>query len=240
MPFLYDIEADDELLQRPILGVFAQVKDNLERLVLVNIGWSIQLFPSLAALGFPQLPLVVRAGLFLYSLLALAPASALLFVWMGRVAQGEMLRLELLKEDLHALVFAGLFRLAVLFGFLGLGYLGILLLSLLHLLLLDVLARFVLLILLVCSLYWGPLFAAYPERSVFFLLRRSLLLVWRYPGATALTGLVVLLVAALGILTVVLFFVLVPVVIALLQTRRCLALLAREGERESRLKVGVV
>src|SRR6185312_4614577 len=119
MPFLYDIDADDEALQRPILGVFAQVKDNLERLVLVNIGWSVQLFPALAALGFPQLPALVRACLFLYSLLALVPASALLFVWMARVAQGEMLRFELLKEDLRALAFVGMVRVAVLFGFLG-------------------------------------------------------------------------------------------------------------------------
>lgn len=237
MPFLYDIDADDETLQRPILGVFAQVKDNLERLVLVNIGWSIQLFPALAALGFPQLPAIVRACLFLYSLLALVPASALLFVWMARVAQGEMLRLELLKEDLRALAFVGMFRVAVLFGFLGLSYVLILLAGLLDVLALDVLARFTLIVLLVCSLYWGPLFAAYPERSVFFLLRRSLLLVWRYPGATALTGLVVLLVTAFGVFTVVPFFVIVPVVITLLQTRRCLALLAREP---GKFKVGVL
>src|SRR6266851_4940069 len=110
MPFFHDTGADDEALERPIWGVFALVKDNLERVMLANIGWALQLLPALAALAFPQLPLALR------------------------------------------------------------------------LVLLDTLARFLFIILLVCALHWGPLFAEYPGHSVFFLLRKSLLLVWRYPG----------------------------------------------------------
>jgi len=238
MPFFHDTGADDEALGRPIWGVFALVKDNLERVMLANIAWSLQLFPAIGALAFPQLPLVLRVVLLLYTLTALAPATALLYVWMGRVCQGEMLRLEMLKGDLREQIMPSLQRLAPLFGILGFSYVSIVLLSFAHLLLLDTLARFLFLILLICALYWGPLFVEYPERSVFFLLRKSLLLVWKYPAPTLLSGLVVLLVAAFSTFTVVTFFVIGPVVIALLQTRRCLALLAREQARQGKLKVG--
>jgi hypothetical protein len=240
MPFLNDIGVDDEVLQRPIWGAFALVKDNLERVLLANIGWSIQMLPAIAALGFPELPLIIRLVLILYSATALAPATAMLYVWMARVSQGELLRLEMLKEDFRELALPSLLRMAPLFGTLGLSYMAILLLGFAHILLLDTLTRFIFLALVTSALYWGPLFAEYPDRSPLFLLRRSLLLVWKYPGPTALTGLVVLLVAAFGILTVVSCFVIVPAVIALLQTRRCLDLLAREQARQRRFKVGVV
>jgi hypothetical protein len=243
MPFFDDTGAEDEALARPIWGVFALLRENLERVMLANIGWALQLFPVFGALAFPQLPLALRIVMVFYSLTALAPATALLYVWMARVAQGEMLRLETFKDDLREFALPGLLRLAPLFGFLGLSYLLIILLSFAHILLLDTLARFLLMILLVCALYWGPLFAEFPGRSIFFLLRQSLLLVWRYPGQTLLTGLVVLLATVLGLITIVPFFVIVPVVVVLLQTRRCLELLAREKMRQARrsgVKVGVI
>ncbi len=49
MPFFEDIGADDEVLHRPIWGAFALVKDNLERLIVANIGWSLQLLPAILA-----------------------------------------------------------------------------------------------------------------------------------------------------------------------------------------------
>jgi len=237
MPFLHDTGADEEALERPIWGVFALVKDNLERVMLANIGWALQLLPAIGALAFPQLPLIVRGVLLFYTLTALAPATALLYVWMGRVCQGELLRLEMVKEDVREQFVPSLQRLAPLFGILGFSYVLIVLLSFANLLLLDTLARFLFIILLVCALHWGPLFAEYPGRSVFFLLRKSLLLVWKYPGPTLLTGLVVLLVTLFGLFTVATFFVIVPAIVALLQTRRCLELLAREHIRAGRLKV---
>ena len=93
MPFLDDISADDEMLERPIWGAFALVKDNLERVMLANIGWALQLFPALGALAFPQLPLFLRLLLFFYSLTALAPATVLLYGWMARVAHSGQERL---------------------------------------------------------------------------------------------------------------------------------------------------
>src|SRR5579871_511321 len=119
MPFLDDIGPDDEALQRPIWGVFALVKDNLERVVAANVGWAIQLLPVIAALAFPQLPVAVRVLLLIYSAVVLTPATGILYVWMARVNQHEMLRLEMLKEDFRNLALPGLFCLAPLFGSLG-------------------------------------------------------------------------------------------------------------------------
>ncbi|HLI70418.1 MAG TPA: hypothetical protein VKV19_11730 [Ktedonobacteraceae bacterium] len=240
MPFLDDIDGDDDALQHPIWGAFALLKDNLERLMMANIGWSLQLLPAIAALAFPQLPFVVRLLLLLYSAIALTPATGILYTWMARVNQRETLRLEMLREDFRNLALPSLLRLAPLFGLLGIGYAVIVLLGLVHILLLDVLARFGLLVLLVCALYWGPLFAEYPGRSPFSILRQSLLLIWNYPGQTAVTGLFVILIAAGGVISIAGFFLIAPVIVALLQTRRCFALLAREQARQKKFKVDMV
>lgn len=240
MPFLDDIGPDDEALRRPIWGVFALVKDNLERVVVTNIGWALQLLPAIAALAFAQLPLIVRIILVVYSAVMLTPATALLFVWMARVNQHEMLRMEMLKEDLRELFLPSMLCLAPLFGLLGMYYVAVVLLSSAHILLLDALARFVLLILLASAVYWGPLFAEYPGASPLALLQRSLLLLWRYPGATIATGLLAFLVMGIGIFSIAGFFLIAPVVAALLVTRRCFALLARERTRQAKVKVGTV
>jgi hypothetical protein len=240
MPFLYDMGTDDEVLQRPVRGTFALIKDNLERLLAINVGWTLQILPALAALGFPQLPDALRVLLLLYSATALAPATGLLFVWMSRVCQQEPLRLDSLKEDLRALTLPALLHLAPLYGSLGVCYLAIVFLGLLHVLLLDVLLRFLLLALAMCALYWGALFAEYPVYSPLFLLHQSLLLLWRYPGTTLLLGLLVLLIAGLGVFSIVGFFLLMPVLVALVQTRCYQALLGREQARVSKLKAGVL
>ncbi len=240
MPFMDDIGADDEALRHPVWGVFALVKDNLERMVAANVGWSAQLLPAIAALAFPQLPTAARVLFMLYSAAMLTPASGVLFVWMARVNQHEALHLETLKEDFRRLALPSLLCLAPLFGLLGICYLVIVLLGLIHILLLDVLARFALLVLLVSALYWGPLFAAYPGRLPFFLLRQSLLLVWKYPAQTVGTGLLVLLALVIGIGSIAGFFLIAPVVAALLQTRRCFSLLARERARREQFSVGAL
>src|SRR5579875_3957515 len=152
MPFLDDIDPDDEALQRPIWGVFALVKDNLERVLVTNIGWAIQLLPAMAALAFPQLPLALRVILVAYSALMLTPATTLLFVSMAHVNQHELLRLEMLKEDARELLLPGLLCLTPLFGLLGIAYLAVVLLSFAHILLLDTLARFALLVLLASAI----------------------------------------------------------------------------------------
>src|ERR1700730_12494501 len=101
MPFFEDIGSEDEILHRPIWGVFALVKDNLERLIVANIGWSLQFLSAIIAHGFVTLPFAVRIVFVLYSFIALVPATGVLFRLMARVCQDEMLRLDMIKEDLR-------------------------------------------------------------------------------------------------------------------------------------------
>ncbi len=237
MPFFEDIGSDDEILQRPIWGVFALVKDNLERLIAVNIGWSLQLLPAVIAYGFVMLPLAVRIVLILYSFLALIPATAVLFRLMARVCQYETPRLDMLKEDFREMALPSFISLSPLLGTLALFFWLAVFTAVLHILLLDVLLRFIILVLLVCSLYWGPLFAEYPGRSALFLLRQSALLAWRYPVQTLQTGIMVVLAGVLGVVSIGGLFLIVPVVVALLQTRRCHELLAQESLRQQKLRV---
>ncbi len=240
MPFFEDIGAEDESIHRPIWGAFALVKDNLERLLATNIGWSLQLLPAIVAYVFIALPPIVRIVLVLYSIVALVPATGVLFRLMAHVCQYETLRLDMLKEDFREVVLPSFLSLSPLLGTLALFFWLAVFTSAMHILLLDVLLRFIILVLLVCSLYWGPLFVEYPGRSSLFLLRQSALLVWRYPGPTLQTGIVVLLVMMLGVVSIGGFFLIVPIVVALLQTRRCHELLAQEHLRQHKNKAGLV
>ncbi len=236
MPFFEDIGSEDEILHRPIWGAFALVKDNLERLIVANIGWSLQLLPAIVAYGFVMLPPAVRILFVLYSFIVLVPATGVLFRLMARVCQSEMLRLDMLKEDLREVALPSFISLSPLLGTLALFFWLALFTSALHILLLDVLLRFFILALLVCSVYWGPLFAQYPGRSSLFLLRQSALLAWRYPVPTLQTGIVVVLAMVLGVVSIGGLFLIVPVVVALLQTRRCHELLAQEHLRQQKSK----
>jgi hypothetical protein len=228
MPFFEDIGAEDEILHRPIWGAFALVKDNLERLIATNIGWSLQLLPAIIAYSFVALPLIVRLVFVLYSLIAIVPATGMLFRLTARVCQYETLRLDMIKEDFREVARPSFISLSPLLGMLALFFWLAVFSSLLHILFLDVLIRFTLLLLLVCALYWGPLFAEYPGRSALFLLRQSALLAWRYPVPTLQTGIIVLLAMVVGTISVGGLFLIVPVVVALLQTRRCQELLMQQ------------
>ena len=234
MPFFEDIGSDDEILHRPIWGAFALVKDNLERLITTNIGWSLQLLPAIVAYGFVALPPIVRLLLVLYSLIAIVPATGVLFRQMARVCQYETLRLDMLKEDFREMARPSFVSLSPLLGMLALFFWLAVFSSFLHILLLDVLIRFVLLVLLICALYWGPLFAEYPGRSALFLLRQSALLAWRYPVPTLQTGIIVLFAMVVGAVSIGGLFLIVPVVVALLQTRRCQELLMQQRLRQQK------
>jgi len=234
MPFFEDIGADDEVLQRPIWGAFALIKDNLERLVITNLAWSLQFVPAMLALAFTGLPTILRVLLLLYSAIVLVPATGTLFRLMARVAGYEALRFELVKEEFHEVALRSFICLSPLFGMVGLLLWFTVLASFAHIILLDILMRFTLLVLFVCASYWGPLFAEYSMRSPLFILQQSLLLVWRYPAPTLLTGAVVLLAMIIGTVSIGGLFLIVPVVVALLQTRRCYELLARESARQQR------
>ncbi len=243
MPFFEDFEADEERLRQPIWGTFALLTNHLERLVAINVAWSLQLLPALAALAFPQLPALLRLCLFAWSVLALPPATALLFVWVARLNQGEPLELQRLGEDLRRLGLPSLYVLGPLPGLLALGVVLIGFVDQWSLLWPGLLLRLLLLGLLFSAPCWGPLFALEPATPPWVLLGEALRLAWRYPLEVGVTALLAGLLLLVGLLSVAGCFLIVPALLALLLTRRCQGLLAQEQRRRQRwgerFKVGL-
>ncbi|WP_069805637.1 hypothetical protein [Thermogemmatispora onikobensis] len=233
MPFFEEFEADalsEETLRRPIWGAFALLRDQLERLVALNVAWAVQLVPALVALAWPALPLGLRLLLVAYSALALLPATAVLFSGVARLNRQEPLDLATVRDELGRLLLPSLRTLAPLPGLCGLLCLLIIVVAPLQFLLLDILLRLLLLILLFSAAYWGPLFLAEPGQGAWSLLWQALRLAWRYPLLTAGSLLLALVVMLVGYLSIAGFFLIAPVLAALLLWRRALVLLARRGE----------
>jgi hypothetical protein len=230
MPFFDDTGSDTQTARGPLWGAFATLRDQLERLIVLNIAWSIQLLPGVAALAFPGLPGWARLLMLAYSGLVLAPATGALYALVRLAAQGEPIGLEQATDTLRALALPSFRVLTPLYGMLGLLCGAIAAASAWRtngaagLLVLDVGLRLALLLGLTCANYWGPLFARAPEQPAGAILRRSALLAWRHPGRTLLTSGAVLLVLAIGALSVGGLFLVVPVLAALLQTHMYLDL----------------
>ena len=234
MAFFDDTGIDEDDLRNPIWGAFALLKDNLERLIAINLGWSIQLIPAVIAFAFPGIPPWVRILLFLYSATILAVATGALYDIVNRICEHEQPRLETVKETVQSLGIPSLRTLAPLYGLLGLIFWIIVFLTPVHLLPLDVVLRLCILCLLVCSTYWGPYFTQNPTASWWQILRQSVSLFWQHPGKTLLTDLVVLLALILGTVSIGGLFLIVPVLVAILQTLRFRELDAREQQRRLR------
>jgi hypothetical protein len=225
MPFFDDTGINTELGRGPFWGTFATLRDQIERLLALNIVWSAQLLPGVAALGFGGLPAWMRALMLLYSGAVLAPATGLLYALVRRAAEGETLTLDLTRDLAGKLALPSLRALGSLLGAVGLllwmaayvGSLGIAWSST-PLLALEVALRLLLLLLLACAMYWGPLLAEQPSATPASLARQAARLVWRYPGHTLLVSGAVLLTLVVGAISVGGLFLIVPVLVALLQT----------------------
>lgn len=219
MPFQDDsgvrLEEHPGLLWSP----FATLADQVERFVVVNVAWSVQLFPAIVTLAFPSLPLWIRVALFAYTVIALVPATAVLYGLVALGCEGELLRVSIATELLRKLTIPSLQSLMPLlstFGLLGwarawansAGIVAI-----------DALAQLLLMLSLVCATYWGPLLVEAPEQSPAAILRQSVTLVFRYPAQTLLTCGAVLLTTVVGTLSVGGLVLIVPVLIALFQTQ---------------------
>ena len=79
----------------PIWGPFAVIRDNVESLVVLNLGWSLQLLPGVLALAFPQLPPWLRIVMGLYSATAVIPATGVLYALTLAATRGEQVSREL-------------------------------------------------------------------------------------------------------------------------------------------------
>jgi hypothetical protein len=226
MPFVADIEARDES-RGPIWRSFAVVRDNVELLLVVNLGWSLQLLPGILALAFPQLPLWLRLTMGIYSATALIPATAVLYALTLAAARGEQVSMELAMLSLRDLALPSFRILTPLYGVFGvLIWLAIIVGPVMSVM--TTLATLVCLLWYLCATFWAPMLAVHPDAGVASVVRGSLLLVWRYPVETFVTGLVATVALVVGTVSIGGLVLIVPVVIALLHTERYLDLVARE------------
>jgi hypothetical protein len=226
MPFFDTDSLEHTEAHGPLWGTFATLRDQLERLIALNIVWSVQLLPGLGGMAFPELPGWLRALLLAYSAVALAPATGALYGLAGLAAQGELITLERAGRMLRALALPSFRVLTPLYGSLGLLCWANAAVSMwragaANLLVLEVGLRLALLLALICAIYWGPLFAMDPDRAPAAIARRSVALVWRYPVQALLAGGAGLLALLIGAISVGGLFLIVPVVVALVQTHTC-------------------
>jgi uncharacterized membrane protein YesL len=227
MPFVADIETRDES-RGPIWGPFAVVRDNVELLLVLNLGWSLQLLPGVLALAFPQLPLWLRLTMGIYSATALIPATGVLYALTLAATRGEPLSMELAIQSWRDLALPRFRTLAPLYGVFGvLIWLAIVVGPAMPVM--TTLATLACLLWYLCATFWGPMLAVHPDAAVASVVRDSLLLVWRYPAETFVTALVAAVALVVGMVSIGGLMLIVPVVIALLHTQRYLDLVAREA-----------
>ncbi|HKG24555.1 MAG TPA: hypothetical protein VKB09_02855 [Thermomicrobiales bacterium] len=237
MAFFGDIGARDEP-RGPIWAPFAVIRDNVERLVAINIVWFLQLLPGILALAFPQLPTWLRIALGAYSATAAIPATGVLYALAIAASRGEHLSAELTRQYLRDVAVPSLRKLTPLYGVFGA------LVWLVVLLGRDVpsvttVATLVALLWYLCAGYWGPLLATDPRAPVSFLVKQSIGLVWHYPGETLATASVAAFALVIGFVSIGGLVLIVPVVVALLHTWRYLDLVERERRSRVQEEVGV-
>jgi uncharacterized membrane protein len=218
MPFFDDSGVRTEDKRGPVWGAFATLGDQVERMVALNVGWALQQAPGAAALMLTEWPAWLRLPLMAYSALALAPATGALYSLIARACDGEMLRWEMVGQTVRAVLrpsvvslmpllaaVGALIALATWAGVMGQTWL-------------DALAQLGLLLCAATSLYWGPLFAERPERSALELVRRSLSVIGAHPLQSLLLAVVCTLALGIGIVSIGGMVLIVPAVLALLQT----------------------
>jgi hypothetical protein len=219
MPFFDDTGVKTEEHSGPVFGAFARLFDQLERMVVLNLAWSLTLIPAMIGLSVVALPLWARVLLGILSLVLVIPATAMLFELIGQASQGELISLEAAREALVQKLqpsFRVLLPLYSTFFWLGLfsylaGQAGIVLL--------DALARLGVLLALLVSVYWGPVFAFKPEHSFLGVLRESIRLALKRPLQTLMTAAAVLLVWVIGVVSIGGMFLAAQVLSALMQTQ---------------------
>lgn len=216
MPFLDDTGVQTEVDRGPLWSAFTTFASQLERMILVNLAWSLQLMPAIIGIAFFQLPDWLRVLLLIYTLAALPPATAALYGVIREVADDEHINPDIVRDALRRLGLPGLKTLTPLYG--SLGFLAWAAQGTSDILILSALLQLALLIELVSAHYWGPLLVENPQHSALTILRDSLWLLWRQPAQTALLSGAVALSLLLGFISIGGLFLAVPVIITLLQT----------------------
>lgn len=215
MPFLDDTGIQTEVERGPLWSAFAAFASQLERAILLNLLWSVQLLPAITGIAFFQLPDVLRLALIVYTLAALPPATAILYGVVARLAEDEHINPDTVRDVLRDKGRAGFVVLVPLYG--SLGFLAWAAQVSSEIMMLSALLQLLLLIELVAANYWGPLLIATDRPTAPGILLASLRLIWRRPVQTGLLTGVVGLALLLGTISVGGLFLAVPVIIALLQ-----------------------
>jgi hypothetical protein len=217
MPFQDDTGITLDEHRGPLWSVFAIFGSQLERLILLNLGWALQLVPAMAALILAGLPIPVRVLMVVYTGMAVPPATAVMYGMCSCAADEDMLHIDLLTEVFKDMAWPGLRTLAPLLGSLGLVAWLAQQANAAGLFPVSALLQIALLIMLVTANYWGPLLIVHPDRPAHELFAMALRLVWYYPAPTALLSLVVLVTGVIGAISIGGLFLAIPVIIALLQ-----------------------
>lgn len=217
MPFQDDTGVSIEEHRGPLWSVFAIFGGQLERMILLNLGWALQLVPAMAGAILTGLPASVRVLLVAYTLAAIPPATAVMYRMCARAADDDMLHMDLLNEVFKELAGPGFRVLAPLLGSLGLVAWLAQRSNAAGLVPISVLLQVALLIMLAAANYWGPLLIAQPRRPAYDVFRAALRLVWVYPAPTVVLSLAVLITGMIGVISIGGLFLAIPVIIALLQ-----------------------
>jgi uncharacterized membrane protein len=232
MPFFQDTETRDER-RGPIWSPFAVIRDNVERLVLVNLGWSIQLLPGVLALAFPELPSWLRIVMGLYSATVIVPATGALYALSFAAARGEHVSLDLARYYFRELAIPSFRTLAPLYGVFGvLIWVGIV--SNPSVPSVTTVATLAALVWYLCATYWGPLLISHPQMTAATMVAQSIQIVWRHPAKSLATGLVAAAALVIGLVSIAGLFLIVPVVLTLLHCERYLDVLVREQPTANR------
>jgi hypothetical protein len=217
MPFFSDIGPSEEA-RSPLWASFATLADQVERLVVVNVCWALQLVPGLVALAFPELPVWLRVVLGLYSATVLPVATAVLYGLAAEACRGQHVDFELAMELARSYCARSLRVLAPLYGTFGvLVWLFVLLSGVAPV---QTALTLVALLWSVCATWFAVTFVASPAASVVEVARRSVRLAWQRPERTLLTWLLTVLALLLGTVSIGGLVLIVPVFVAVLHTHQ--------------------
>ncbi|WP_129669807.1 hypothetical protein [Phytoactinopolyspora endophytica] len=219
MPFLDDIGPRDER-RGPTWAAFATIGGQVERLVAVNVGWSLVAAPGVVALAFAELPGWLRIMLGLASASALPLATAALFALAGVACREQHVDLALAKELTRELAGRSVRVLAPLYGTFGVLVWAGIMAGMAGFSALTTVVTLVALLWSVCAIYWGPLFVAQPHRSARHIARTSVRLVTRHPEQSLWTWVMTAAVLVVGAVSIAGLVLIVPVLVAVLHAHR--------------------
>lgn len=226
MPFLENA-GPAEAARPPVWEAFAVVRDQVERLIAVNVLWSVNLAPGVLAMAFPGWPLWLRTVLVIYTVVVIVPLTGMLYGVAAEAAERQHIGYDLVRDALRELARPSLRALAPLYVATAAGVIGWALARYFDQTALVTLLTAALLIWTVPAQYWGPLLTRDPQQSAVAVLRGSVRLALDRPGATLGCWLVVGAVLVVGAISIGGLVLIVPVVAVLLQT--CFAASGIEG-----------